>query len=484
MIALRIRGLYAVALTQLFRQNPKWDIVQPSDEVRAAIPHDWRMDSPDVDIDDVADDRGQRHALRISGPANAVEETLSHLHSQCFDAITRHESSETGALYMGLVGIVSRERRLAIVYLGAERSGVLPLRYEDQGIRVGSCVPVRIETPATHQHGRPQLSSVLTVPGQYAVLTAVPSVRMSKQITDEAQRERLQKLGEAQEIGDWGIIWRTAAQHAADEVLVAEVQRLIGETETLQASLQTTKTVGRIRGGDLTAHVLMSGHAKSVCDTLRAQLSPTLPGHYKYKAHGDIYGTTVDALERELPAEALRHRAVLSVLASINAMQQPIAPTLHILQRLPNGRLIDQGEAQRLADDIYAGWVEVQRSLRNKGSYPRGLNVDTQPGDYAITRYHEGAWHYVSQFYAQDGSWLADYAGMTTPIAIFSDHIYLFDLQVAVIRTPQQQPEIVGMEALNRLRDEHMVTSTLVDKVREESEAVAQQWRGEATPQG
>jgi hypothetical protein len=73
---------------------------------------------------------------------------------------------------------------------------------------------------------------------------------------------------------------------------------------------------------------------------------------------------------------------------------------------------------------------------------------------------------------------------MTTPIAIFSDHIYLFDLQVAVIRTPQQQPEIVGMEALNRLRDEHMVTSTLVDKVREESEAVAQQWRGEATPQG
>ncbi len=482
MIALRIRGLYAAALTQLFRQDNRWDIVQPSDEVRAVIAHDWRMDSPDVDIDDVPDDRGQRHILRISGPADAVEDVLAHLHSQCFDAITRHEASETGALYMGLVGIVSRERRQAIVYLGEERSGVLPLRYEDQGIRVGSCVPVRIDTPATHQHGRPQLSKVLTVPGQYAVLTAAQSVRMSKQITDEAQRERLQKLGEAQEIGEWGIIWRTAAQHASDEVLVTEVQRLIVETETLQASLQNAKTVGRIRGGDLTAHVLMSGHAKHACDTLRAQLSPTLPGHHKYKAHGDIYGTTVDALERELPGEALRHRAILSVLASINAMQQPIDPMLHILQRTPNGRLIDQGEAQRLSDDIYAGWVEVQRPLRNKGSYPKGLNVPKQQGDYAITRFHEGTWHYVSQFYAQDGSWLADYAGMTTPIAIFSDQIHLFDLQVAVIRSPEQPPEIVGMEALNRLQEEKMVTTALVDKVREESEAIAQQWRAEATP--
>ena len=482
MIALRIRGLYAVALTQLFRQDDKWDIVQPSDEVRAAIPRDWRMDSPDVDIDDVPDDRGQRHVLRISGPADAVEDVLAHLHSQCFDVITRYESSETGALYMGLVGIVSRERRQAIIYLGEERSGVLPLRYEDQGMRVGSCVPVRIDTPATHHNGRPQLSTVLTVPGQYAVLTAAQSVRMSKQITDEAQRERLQRLGEAQNIGEWGIIWRTAAQHASDEVLVSEVQRLIVETEALQARLQNTKTVGRIRGGDLTAHVIMSGHAKSVCDTLRAQILPTLPGHHKYKAHGDVYSITVDALERELPAEALRHRAVLSVLSSINAMQQPIAPTLHILQRLPNGRVVDQGEAQRLADDIYAGWVDVQRPLRNKGGYPKGLNVSKNPGDYAIARYHEGAWHYVSRLYAQDGSWLADYAGMTSPIAIFSDEIHLFDLQVAVIRTPQQQPEIMGLDALNRLHEEKMVASVLVDKVREESEAIAQQWREEGAP--
>ena len=220
----------------------------------------------------------------------------------------------------------------------------------------------------------------------------------------------------------------------------------------------------------------MSGHAKSVCDTLRAQLLPTLPGHHKYKAQGDIYGTTVDALERELPAEVLRNRAVLSVLASINAMQQPIASTLRILQRVPNGRLIDQGEAQHLADDIYAGWVEVQRPLRNKGSYPKGLNVNKQPGDYAITRYHEGAWHYVSQFYAQDGSWLAEYAGMTTPIAVFTDQIHVFDLQVAVIRT-QQQVDIVGMDALQRLLQDKVVTQALVDKVRDESEGIAAQWR-------
>lgn len=480
MIALRIRGLYAAALTRLFHPHDAWDIVQPSEEVRACIDSDWRMDSPDVDIDDAPDEQGQRHTLRITGPAEAAGTILAHLQQHCFDVITRQEHSEVGALYMGILGIVSRARRLAMVYLGENRVGILPLRYEDQDMQVGSYVPVRIEATAYEHTNRPHLSRSLTVPGQYAVLTAAQAVRLSKQITDTEQRERLQRLGETQSTGGWGIIWRTAAQHAADDVLVAEIQRLAVEAQDLQERLQHVTAVGRVRGGELTTYVYMSGQAKAACDTLRAQILPTLPGHHKYKARGDVYGATVDALEKELPAVVLSSRtANLSVLASINAMQQPIESTLRVLRRAPDGRLLNQGDVQRTADDINAGWVDVRKELRDKGHYPRGLQIPQAEGDYALTRFHEGGWHYITRYYSQDQTRQGEYAGITTPIAIFSDHIHLADLHVAVLRSQTQEPEVVGMNILERLYEQGVVTAALVDKVREESETLLRQWRQE-----
>ncbi len=77
MIALRIRGLYATALTQLFRQSEAWEIVQPDEDVRSRIDYAWRMDSPDVAIEDEPNEQGQRDVLRLTGSADAVGETLS-----------------------------------------------------------------------------------------------------------------------------------------------------------------------------------------------------------------------------------------------------------------------------------------------------------------------------------------------------------------------------------------------------------------------
>jgi hypothetical protein len=227
----------------------------------------------------------------------------------------------------------------------------------------------------------------------------------------------------------------------------------------------------------------MPGYAKSVCDTLRAQIMPTLPGHHKYKARGDVYGAIVDALEKELPVEVLRSRtAHLSVLASINAMQAPIQPSLRLLLRAPTGQLIDQGEVQRVAYDVDAGWVEVRRPLRHKEDYPRGLRLTRQRGDYTVTRFQEGNWSYVTRFYDQNQVWQGDYAGMTTPIAIFSDHIHLVDLQVAVVRSREHPPQLVGLDALRSLQEQDMVSATLVQKVQDEGEALLAQLTQEALP--
>ena len=483
MITLRIRGLYAAALTSLFHQYAQlYEIVQPDEEIQTRMPRTWRMDPPDVTIDDHPEGRGSRDTIRMAGPADAVEHLLGLLRERCADVIVlRRESSQLGATYMGLVGIVSRVRRRAIVYIGEQRAGILPLRYEDRELRAGAHIPVRIEALTSEGDDRLQLSAVISVPGQYAVLTSSQSVKFSKQISDEATRERLQQLGEAQPTGGWGILWRTAAQDVEEALLVQEIERLTQASRDVQARLAATTAVGYVYGGEMVAHVLLSGQAEAACDALRAEVLPTLPGHHKYRAQGDVYGAIVNALEKELPPEVLRARtASLSVLSSIDTMQLPIHDTVRFLVRQLNGQLQETGPGQRLAYDLDQGWVDVRETVFEQEGLSSDLPFDKQPGDYAITRFQEGSWSYVRRFYGRDGSWKGDEACLTTPIAIFSDQVHLVDLRVTLHHSPQQAPVMMGLEALQTLAKQGVVGLTLFETVRSEGEAILQRFTASA----
>ena len=484
MTTLRIRGLYAAALTSLFRQHHQdWEIVQPDDEVRACLPGDWRMDSPDVAIDERADAQGVRDTLQLSGSDDGIERVLSILQQQFTDIIVRRSGMQVGSMYLGLVGLVSRERRQSVVYLGGQLSGTLPMAGpDDRGPEIGARIPVRVEALGNGPDKRPQLSAVLTVPGRYAVLSMTPAVRISKQINSAAARERLQQLGQSLQTNGWGIIWRTAAQNAADEVLSEEIQDLVQQSGDLRERLSGAKALGYLYGGDVSTQVEMPGDAKRLCDHLRAELLPTLPGHHKYKAQGDVYGATVDALEKELPAEVLRNRtAPLGVLASVNAMQSPLRDTLRVRMRGIRDGAAMQYEGQRVAYDLDAGWVEVRQELRNRDSYPAGLRLDKRPGDYTVTRFQEGSWHYMTRFYGRQGAWKADYAGIATPTAIFSDQLHLVDLGVSVCHSPEQAAELIGIESLQEQQKQGLVGAGLVSKVREEGAAVLERLRQEGS---
>ena len=481
MTTLRIRGLYAAALTVLFRQRQAdWEIVQPDDQVRASLPGNWRMDSPEVAIDDQPGHQGVRDSLRLSGTGEGIERALGELRQHFTDIITRRSGMQVGSMYLGVVGLVSRERRQSIVYLGEQVSGTLPMGPEDRGPDIGARIPVRIEALGNGPEGRPQLSAVLTVPGRYAVLSMSPAVRISKQITSEEARQRLRTLGDAQETNGWGIIWRTAAQNAADDVLSDEIQDLVQQAGDVRERLSGAKSLGYLYGGDVSTLVEMPGDAKRLCDELRAGLLPTLPGHHKYKAQGDVYGATVDALEKELPAEVLRNRtAPLGVLASVNAMQSPIRDTLRVrMQGLPNTPATNY-EGSRVAYDVDAGWVEVRQELRSKDSYPDGLRLDKRPGDYVVTRFQEGSWHYVTRFYGRQGAWKADYAGIATPTAIFADQVHLVDLGASVCRSPDQDAELVGLQTLRESQKQGQVGAALVSRVQEEGATLLEQFRQE-----
>ncbi|MCZ6875141.1 MAG: ribonuclease E/G [bacterium] len=478
MTTIRIRGLYAVALTQLFRQHAdEWEIVQPDEEVKSRLDQTWRMVSPDLDISDSPDEGGRRETIRIAGSSEHVRRTIELLQSHCFDVITHLDSLQVGAVYQGLVGIVSRVQRRATVYLGNQLVGFLPMRYEDGNLKVGTFLPVRIAALPAEADGSPELSTSITVPGHHAVLTSTEAVRLSKQITDPQHQERLQRLGDQLNTGDWGIIWRTAAQDASDTTLTEEIRHLTEEANSLRDRLQSTTTTGYIQGGDVLAHVYLPGHAKAVCDTFRAQLLPTLPAHHKYRAQGDLYAATVDALEKELTPEELQTRTKpLSLLASVDAMQPPIQNQLRLVRRNLDGKTRNPVPLQRMAEDLQEGWVDVQHIIPNQDAYPKGLEIDRQRGDYSTTRFHEGNWSYVSHFYDQEANWKGVYAALTAPIAIFADELHALDLGVAVIHSPKQPPQCCGMDTLLRCQEQGVVSNQLTQKIQQEVEGLIRQF--------
>ena len=245
----------------------------------------------------------------------------------------------------------------------------------------------------------------------------------------------------------------------------------------LRHHLAAVNIAHRRGSGDTGSQVVLPGHAKAVCDTLRTEIMSTLPGHHKYRAQGDVYGAIVDALEKELPPEVLHTRtASLNVLSSIDAMQLPIQERLRFVVRDLAGSSAEVGAGQRLTYDLEAGWVDVREAILRPQDYPPDLHLDKQPGDYAVTRFQEGRWHYVTRFYGRDGTWKADYASITTPIAIFSDQLHLNNLHVTVKHSPLQPPTLSGLEALQDLQRQRVVSAALVHRVQAEGEALLRQW--------
>jgi hypothetical protein len=69
------------------------------------------------------------------------------------------------------------------------------------------------------------------------------------------------------------------------------------------------------------------------------------------------------------------------------------------------------------------------------------------------------------------------------PIAIFSDQLHLVNLHVTGKYSPSQPPVLTGLEALQDLQRQRVVSAALVHKVQAEGEALLQHWHAAAALQ-
>jgi ribonuclease G len=174
-------------------------------------------------------------------------------------------SSLIGDIVVGRVIRAVPAVQAAFVEIGHERAGFLGAREArclagdplseatiDELVREGDKVLVQIIKDPMGEKGA-RLTASVTLPGRLGVLTPCQAgIALSRRIEDEAERARLQSIGEeltAEGVLPSGIgcIFRTAAIGASKDELSDDMQRLVGEWEAVTAGCRDGKVPSTLR---------------------------------------------------------------------------------------------------------------------------------------------------------------------------------------------------------------------------------------------
>jgi Ribonuclease G/E len=428
----RLRGIYSTALTQLLH---RWgfSIVQSSPKIRERFQFDSALEPFDLELRDRPDLQG----IVAAGPPDAVEKMTALFQKALPDVTTHRLRLPLHAIYWGLVQ--SAQRSGYQIDLGCDL-GFLPHSQVTRPLRVGEAILVQVgEVAPAGKHVI--LTTELSLPGQRAVLSSQGSIRVSREIEPESERERLLRFGRRYLPSGWGLIWRTGAYRCAESVLNDEVQQLLSLAECLQDHPEEG-IPGRLLTFEATTLFEFPGGTKSRLDELRGEVVPTQPGHHKYKASGLLQAGDREA--SHLPT----HLVTDELCADECTVAFPTAgKTLLIEHVKPDGETIILGRGRVEASHAKTKTIRLRREIQGLGVYD-GLRVTKAVGDYALAEFSEGRWEYQTVYYSSDGHAKGVYANVNTPIEIYPDRVRYIDLEIDVTRAPDGRVCIIDQAKL------------------------------------
>lgn len=153
-------------------------------------------------------------------------------------------ASATEAIYLGRVERVVSGMKAAFVDIGQEKNGFLPLEERSQTsalpkLQAGDAVLVQVKKEAQGTKGA-FLTRDLTLCGETVILMPLNRyVGCSSRITEASTRKTLLALGREIAGGAFGLVMRSAAEHAAEESIRAEAAQLLGLWDSLRQSAPT-----------------------------------------------------------------------------------------------------------------------------------------------------------------------------------------------------------------------------------------------------
>ena len=274
--------------------------------------------------------------------------------------VARHtQVSMVGNVYVGRVQNVLPSMEAAFVDLGRGRNAVLyagevnwdaagmegrPRRIED-ALKSGDAVLVQVtKDPIGHKGAR--LTSQVTLAGRYLVLVPGGTMTGISRKLPDTERSRLKKILKRIVPDDAGVIVRTAAEGASEEQLVADVERLVKQWQSID------KKSKRILSGSGKAPVLLKGEPELAVRVVRDVFNEDFRS---LVVQGDAAWATISKYVRDLSpdlVDRLEHWVRPEDVFTAHRIDEQLAKGFDRKVWLPSGGtlIIDRTEAMTVID--------------------------------------------------------------------------------------------------------------------------------------
>jgi len=472
----RIRGIYATALTELCHGSDL-SVVRPSDPIDRRFDAEFGDAPPDAEVGTSQD----RQGVGVAGDPDAVATVTDRLAGVGRDALSWSDPAPRGVVFDAEV--VDTVGGGAIVDLG-EREGYLPFDAADGYVSEGDRFRVQVaESAALWADHRPTLRTELRAGGRIASL-----VRGQSRPTADAGRDRATELARTAELLDpdppegWGIHFGRAAADAGMETLGTALADAADRAREIEAGLgedpdpsANSADLPRRVAAPLDGRWVWFGReSRFALDGRRRAVEPTMRGHHRIKAGHRGASDAVDFVEAVCdPPGGSDHDDAqdpgsdgeFPFGATVGQFGPEEGDRVSIDHGKPDGRLYSLGRAEVTALDP-DGSVTLRRTMSGSGEYD-GLGTRREPGDMAVTRISEGRWWYPTVYQGEDGERKGTYVNVCTPVEVFPDAVRYVDLHVDVVRQPDGTVERVDDDELDAAEEAGDVPPDLAEKARD-----------------
>ncbi|UCH03039.1 MAG: ribonuclease E/G [Candidatus Bathyarchaeota archaeon] len=451
----RIRGIYSTALTKLLLEKG-FQIVQPSLASEERFGLTAHQEPPDLDIYDRLD----LHGLHVLGKRSAIDAFSSMLKTQLDDVILRRWDVSVNGIYKGVVTKLNPERGVALVDIGTA-VGRLP-RLGANNVETKEII-VQVQRRRLGVR-RPLLSTNITIPGDYAVLSSQQHIKISRRIRDHRIRARLYELGKKLQHGR-GIIWRTAAASQSPDRLQREIADLEEKQRTIKEKAERVTAPALLYEENYFMDVEFPALSKRRLDEIRSTVAPTINGHHFYKICGGEISSAVDMAELLLERGRRSTEVEELFTKTVEAAFPYNGSTIEIEHVKPDGNIFHLGQAHILSFDPDTSLIKYCRIFKKRGVY-NGLETLKEEGDRAVTETRIGEWYLKTRYFSKDERSKGIYINLNTPVELYPHGIRYVDLEVDIVVHPNGEVTALDEDRLEKGIEEGYISETLAKKVR------------------
>ena len=447
----RIRGIYATALTALFGDET---VVQASPAIRERFDAAFPVAPAAVAIETTDD----RQGVTLVGSRGAVERARERLVAVSRDTLAWGDAAPRDAVFDGVVTETLGSG--AVVDLG-DAEGFLPYDNVDGYVETGDPIRVQVRRAAPPWlDRRPRLAGDIEVSGDLVRLVrgdpsgATGTARLADVLPVDVPDGW---------VPQWGRDEEEASMDALGDALEAAAARA-DLFDATHSKVESDDAPVRLAAPLATAHVWFGREGRFALDGKRRGVTATMPGHHRTKAATDAASAAVDFVEA-LTDPGSDDEFPFGVATRQFGPRE--GDRLRIEHGKPDGRLVTLGQGAVTERDP-DGEVRIEREMHPGGQYD-ALDVERQAGDVAVTKFVEGRWWYATVYRGDDGTRRGTYVNVCTPVEVFPDAVRYVDLHVDVVKGPDGEVRRVDDDEL----DAAVAAGNVSEPLAEQARAVA-----------